>query len=504
MRIPLDRSGNAPLYAQIANFLRGAITSGRLPLQTRLPSARRLASDLGISRMTVESAYSGLEAEGLVRREVGSGTFVMPLVAPSFPEERETAPLPQWQQDLLERCEPWTRGSGAAGGETAAAAETIRFDVGSGDARRFPLEDLRQAMLSVLRGVGRDALGYGEARGYAPLRKTIAEILSVHGLEASPENVLITSGSQQGLALLAQLLLRPGDCVVVERPTYAAALGLFRAIGVRIVDVAVDREGMRVELLEPILQRYHPKLIYTIPNFQNPTGSCMSTSRRRALVSIAGRHNVPILEDDFVADLRYDGRSQPPLKAFDRSGGVVYVSTFSKMLMPGLRAGFVHAGGPVLELMGELKRLTDLATSSTIQRTLHSYVTVGRYEAHLRRSRRAYVKRRDAMAAAVERCFPAGTAFDLPGGGLFLWVELPPGYSASAILPRAEREGVSFAAGREFFATRGEGDRFMRLNFAASTPEEIAEGVRRLGKVIAQTGGGGRRGESCEAPDTSL
>jgi GntR family transcriptional regulator / MocR family aminotransferase len=313
----------------------------------------------------------------------------------------------------------------------------------------------------------------------------MAEVLSTQGLQASESDLLITSGSQQGIALVAQLLLRAGDTILVERPTYSAALDLFRAIGLRIVDVPVDREGMQVELLETTLQRSHPRLIYTIPNFQNPTGSCMSTMRRKALVVLAERYNVPILEDDFVGDLRYDGRAQPPLKALDRSSNVIYVSTFSKMLMPGLRAGLVFAEGPVLAMLGGLKRLTDLATSNAIQRTLHGYVSVGRYEAHLRRSRRVYAKRRDAMARAVKRSLPPGTTFDIPSGGLFLWVRLSEGHSATEVLVRARTRGVSFASGRLFFADGEEGDRFMRLNFAAFTTEEIERGVSELGKAVA-------------------
>jgi GntR family transcriptional regulator / MocR family aminotransferase len=487
MRIPLERSGSVPLYAQIGSFLRAAIISGKLPVQTRMPSARRLAGDLGISRMTVEAAYAGLEAEGLVRREMGSGTFVMAL-APSPTRSSAEVPesWPQWQQDLIASCASW-HDLPVLDVSSVVGEGVIPFESGTGDTRRFPLADFRSIMRSVLQREGKEALDYGETRGYAPLRRTISEILSLHGLQAGADDVLITSGSQQGLALVAQLLLRPGDSVVVERPTYAAALALFRAMGVRIVDVPVDRDGMRVDLLETALQRYHPRLIYTIPNFQNPTGACMSTGRRRSMVALAERYDVAILEDDFVGDLRYEGRAQPPLKALDRTGGVIYVSTFSKMLMPGVRVGFVHADGPVLKLLAGLKRLTDLATSSAFQRTLHRYVSIGRYEAHLRRSRRVYATRRDSMARALERYFPSGSEFDLPCGGLFIWVRLPPRYAAPELLSRAQKAGVGFASGEEFFVERSSGDRFLRLNFAAVTPEEIERGIRSLGKVIAES-----------------
>jgi GntR family transcriptional regulator / MocR family aminotransferase len=483
MRIPLERSGATPLYAQIEGFVRRAIGAGTLAANTRIPSARRLAGDLGISRMTVETAYARLEADGLLRRETGSGTFVMrqrpggdPASAPA------PAAWPRWQRDLASRALDWHRAPVAAA--PVGAVAQIDFAAGGGDPRRFPLADLRSELRAVLQRDGRQALHYGDARGYEPLRRSVAELLSVHGLQAAADEVLITSGSQQGIALVAQLLLRPGDTVLVERPTYAAALDLFRALGVRIVDVPLDHQGMQVELLEPLLTRWQPKLIYTVPTFQNPSGSCMGSAQRRALVALAARHDVAVLEDDFVGDLRYEGNAQPPLKALDRSGNVIYVSTFSKMLTPGLRVGFVHAGGPVLELLAGLKRLTDLATSNLLQRALHRHVSIGRYEAHLRRSRRLYLRRRDAMARAVECCFPPGSSFALPAGGLFLWVGLPDGCSSSALLPLAIRAGISFAPGSEFFLDAPAGDRFLRLNFAAFTPEEIDCGIRELGRVM--------------------
>jgi GntR family transcriptional regulator/MocR family aminotransferase len=246
----------------------------------------------------------------------------------------------------------------------------------------------------------------------------------------------------------------------------------------------MDNQGMQVEKLEILLQQHHPKLIYTIPNFHNPTGTCMSSSRRRQLIILADRYNVPILEDDFVGDLRYEGRAQPSLKAMDPGGQVIYVSTFSKMLMPGLRVGFLVADGPVYVSLLSLKRLSDLATASLIQRALEAYVTVGRYQAYLRRSCQVFRKRRDAMLAAITRYLPAGVAFEPPQGGLHLWLRLPEGLSSDELLPLACQEGVAFAPGSSYFP-EGSGEQgWMRLNFVASSEEEIEEGVRRLGKAI--------------------
>jgi GntR family transcriptional regulator/MocR family aminotransferase len=241
---------------------------------------------------------------------------------------------------------------------------------------------------------------------------------------------------------------------------------------------------MQVERLEALLQQHHPKLIYTIPNFQNPTGTCLAGTRRRELILLADRYNVPVLEDDFVGDLRYQGRAQPALKALDPGGRVIYVSTFSKMLMPGLRVGFLAAHGPVFDCLSSYQRSSVLATSQLLQRAVDAFVTVGRYQAHLRRSCLVYRKRRDAMIDAIERHLPADVGLQLPLGGLFVWMQLPKGQSSDDLLPLAAEEGVMFAPGRRFFSEPADGQAFLRLCFVTETPDRIAEGMKRLGRAI--------------------
>ncbi|HEX8991114.1 MAG TPA: PLP-dependent aminotransferase family protein [Anaerolineales bacterium] len=485
MRIPLDRESKAPLYQQIKTYLRQGILSGNLAAETRLPASRQLAHSLGVNRITIESAYAELEAEGLVFARVGSGTYVLPVrdLAP-LPRDETGAPWPLWQEAIQDA----NATDHEAGPETLLLAfrhaRPIRFAGGSSDSRLFPAEDFRKVLQSVMRRDGIAALDYGEPAGHRPLRVTIAHVLGSQGLQINPENILITAGSQQALSLVAQLLLKPGDVILVESPTYSGALDLFRALGFRIVSIPVDRQGMQVDALEKLLQKHHPKLIYTIPNFHNPTGTCLSSARRHQLIVLADRYNVPILEDDFVGDLRYDGRAQPALKALDPGGRVIYVSTFSKMLMPGLRVGFLAAEGPVLDGLVRFKHASDLATSSLVQRALEAYVTVGRYQAHLRRSCLEFRRRRDAMSNAIKRHLPGEAHCDVPQGGLFLWLQLPDGMSADKLLPVACEKGVNFAPGSDFFPDPSCGKDWLRLNFAAQSPEAIEEGIQRLAKAI--------------------
>jgi len=485
MRIPLDRQSAEPLYQQIKNHLRQGILSGSMVPGTRLPASRQLARDLGINRITVENAYSELEADGLVFSHVGSGTYVLQ-PNPLLPVHKSNidTPWPLWQQSLQASNSISKLGAAEELLKTARHPNPISFASGISDTRQFPADEFRKVLQAIMRRDGIDALGYGEHNGYGPLREGIAHILASQGLQARAENILITAGSQQAITLVSQILLKPGDVILVESPTYSIAMELFRILGFRIVGVPVDGQGMQVEKLEKLLQQHHPKLIYTIPNFHNPTGTCLNSARRRQLIVLADLYNVPILEDDFVGDLRYEGRTQPSLKALDPGGKVIYISTYSKMLMPGLRVGFLVADGPIYDSLVSFKHLSDLATSTLIQRALEAYVTVGRYQAYLRRSCQIFRKRRDAMLLAIDRYLPAGVSFDPPQGGLFLWLCLPENLSSDKLLPLACEEGVAFAPGDSFFP-EGSGDQdWMRLNFVAQSVEEIEEGIKRLGKAI--------------------
>jgi GntR family transcriptional regulator / MocR family aminotransferase len=491
MRISLNRQSEIPLYKQIGAYLRQAILSGSLTADTRLPACRQLARDLGVNRTTVENAYAELEADGLVFPRMGSGTYVLPQnPIPSIPKNSAGLSLPLWQQSL--QSSHIMPKSDIVDEMLAAAGHPrpISFSSGISDARQFPSEEFRKILQAVMRRDQVAALEYGERNGYAPLREGIARILASQGLQTHPENILITAGSQQAIFLASQVLLKPNDIVLVEDPTYYAALDLFRTLGFQIIGIPMDGQGMQVEKLETLLQQYHPKLIYTVPNFHNPTGTCLSSARRRQLIALADRYNVPIVEDDFVGDLRYEGHSQPSLKALDPGGQVIYVSTFSKMLMPGLRVGFIVADGPVYDSLLSFKRISDLATSTLIQRALDAYVSVGRYQAYLHRSCQTFRKRRDAMLDAINRHLPPGISFDAPKGGLFIWLRLPESISADELLPTACKEGVSFAPGNFFFTDGISGREWIRLNFASQPVEEIEEGVKRLGTAIRKMGGG--------------
>ena len=485
MRIPLDRQSNIPLYQQIRNHFREGILSGSLAPETRLPASRQLAHDLGVNRITVETAYSDLEADGLIYSRVGSGTYVLHSpTLPTRPKDKRETNWPFWQHNVQIGDISSSHVEFDELSEAELHPRQIRFSGGSSAPHLFPADEFRKVLQTVMRRDGMAALDYGESNGYAPLRATIAHVLASQGLQAQPENILITTGSQQALSLASQILLKAGDTILVENPTYGGALDLFRALNYSVVGIPMDKQGMQVEILEKLLQQYHPKLIYTIPNFHNPTGTCLSSSRRRELLVLADRYNIPVLEDDFVGDLRYDGRTQPSLKALDPGGRVIYASTFSKMLMPGLRVGFLLIEGPIYESLVNFKHVNDLATSTLIQRALEAYVTVGRYQAHLRKSCQIFRKRRDAMVSAIKKFLPTDVQFEIPQGGLFIWLKLPDNLSSESLLPLACKEGVDFVPGGRFFPESSWGQNWIRLNFVVQPPDKIEEGVKRLGQAI--------------------
>jgi len=478
MRIALDRSDPKPLHRQIAIRLSDAIAQGAIGIGARLPSIRDLSAQLGVSRITVESAYAALEASGEIAIIPGSGAYAR--ARRNAAATRASAlPLPEWQAALLRREADYRSGA-----PHALGAGAIDFASGGGDPRLFPLRGFQLAARRALAEDGVDTMGYGDPLGYGPLRRSISLVLGSQGLYVGEESILLTSGTQEAISIAARCLAAPGDSVLVESPSYPVALDLFRALGLRAIGAPCDAEGLMVEGLEALIEACRPAFLYLMPNFQNPTGACLKAARRRTLLEIAARRGIPIFEDDFVGELRYEGRAQASLKALDPGGMVIYSSGFSKMLMPGLRTGFLAMDGPALGAMARYKRVNDLSGSGYVQRALARFLDAGLYRKHIRACVRLYRERRDAMAEALHAALP-GASFALPEGGLFLWLKLPEGIDSAAFALEAAARGVGIAAGRPFFAQGEEGSCCARLCFAAHDPFAIREGIARLGNTAA-------------------
>ena len=374
--------------------------------------------------------------------------------------------------------------------------EIISFAGGLPAPDVFPVERFREACNKVLEKQGKVALQYSATEGYEPLREMIARHTSRYGVKANAENVLLTSGSQQALDLIGKLLINSGDRVLVEAPTYLGALQAFDVYDAQYVCVQSDDDGLRTDELEDSL-RLGPKFMYVLPNFQNPGGTTLAEGRRHELVLLADRYGIPVVEDDPYGQLRYEGEHLPPLIVLDREnlrrdsgysiGNVIYLSTFSKTLSPGLRLGWIVAPPSVIAKLVQLKQGSDLHTSTFTQMVAYEVARDNFLDEHIKLIRRVYGERRQVMLEALEKFFPSEVIWTKPKGGLFLWVTLPVGMECHELFDAALKENVAFVPGDCFYAANGhqdEGRRHLRLNFSNAQPEQIREGIRRLGVAI--------------------
>ena len=363
--------------------------------------------------------------------------------------------------------------------------EVISFAGGLPAAELLPAREMAGLAKQVLLEDGVRALQYAPTEGLPVLRDLIAERMQRQSsTEITRDEVLVVSGSQQALDLTGKVFLDEGDVILCESPTYLGAINAFRAYEPQFVSVATDDEGMIPEDLELHLSTNHSvKLVYTVPDFQNPSGRRWSVNRRRALVEIATRHGVTVIEDSPYAELCFDGEPYPAVATYDAHGLVVRLGTFSKLLSPGMRLGWVVGDSDLLRKYVLAKQGADLHTSSLSQLLAARFITDHDFEGHIERIRKVYGSRCRAMIAAMKEHFPDDIRFTRPAGGLFLWVELPEGISSREVLELSLEENVAFVPGGAFYANGGH-ENTMRLNFSAMPEDRITEGIRRLGRVL--------------------
>lgn len=467
----LAQESAEPLHVRIANSLRGDFERGAFGAGDPLPTTRDLARDLGVSRSTVVRAYEQLTREGWIEGRVGRGTRVSDRTS-------QARNRPNWDLLLTERVrrqspeyeDVW---------RMLSRADLLSFAGGLPSPEFYPAEVLQQITGEVLHQQGAKLLQWCPVDGYPPLRSWIAEHIG-----CAPDSVLITSGSTQGLHLIAQAFVEPGDTVLVEAPTYSGALRAFRTAGARLVSVPCGAEGIDLDRLEATLGRVRAKLLYVVPTYHNPTGSLLSIEKRRKLLAICADHGLPVVEDDAYAALRFDGPRVPTLRSLDDHELVLYVSTFSKAVFPGLRVGWLAAPADLVQRLGTLRNVIDLFTNSLAQAAIYEFCKRGLLDAHLQYVRPIYAERRDAMAAALRRYCPQ-LQFDLPHGGLFIWARLPQGVDSRRLLEKATELGLGFMVGPLFHAEGGGSDH-IRLCYACHGPDAIVTGIRKLGLALKQ------------------
>jgi DNA-binding transcriptional MocR family regulator len=490
--IKLDLRRKEPLHRQIFDQVVARIETRAFPAGFKLPPSRELARELGTHRNTVARAYTDLEEAGFVSAGVGRGTFVQ-AVDKGAPAAVGGAPGAQAEMREM----PWS--SLLARAVRSEVIERAQKHVKSSDrkdvinlARMQPAPDLipdallRRCVTHVLAQNGAAVLGYPPPQGLLRTRQLIAQTLAQRGVPARAEEVLVTSGSQQGLDLLTRVLINPGDVVLIEPTTYSGAIDLFSLAGARLVAVPMDPEGPSPEALARLV-RPDVKALYIMPNAHNPTGRTIGAERRRALVAWSQHAGIPIIEDDYAADLALDERDSPPsLRAL--SGEVIYVSTFSKCLAPGLRLGCVVAPARLMPMFSSVKRIVDLGASPIAQATLAEFIERGYLRAHMRGVRREYRVRRDALHASLSKHLPRSCRWELPSHGIVMWLRLPDGLDPYQVYEDALAAGVLVSPSPVWSVQGAEArEPALRLTFCAESPERLTEGARRLAQAIKAT-----------------
>ena len=479
LAVPLDRDSEEPIYRQLIRHIRAQIESGTLPAGARLPASRDLARQLNISRISVVNAYAELRAEGYLSAHAGRGTFV------SGDRSQTTAPQPSSNGHSSVSLEQNTHPDRSLRELMRMARKpgVINFGHGSPPNEFFPVQHLREAINSVIDRDGSKALTYEVTEGYPPLRASVRDYVSALGIRCSVDHVLITGGTQQAIDLVVQAVLSEGDLLITELPTYLGIIDIARTRRVRVYGVPMDEDGIRLDMLENMILDNRPRLIYVMPTFQNPTGRVMPLHRRRQLLNLANEYNIPILEDGVYHEFRFEGESLPPLKALDETGIVIHASGFTKNLLPGLRIGYIISNGGHHERLVRVKQAADISTPGLNQRALHLLLERGVLAQQMERNNRELKRRRDVTLAAAARHLPPGARWNVPEGGMYLWVELPKsGPTAAELYIQAIQCGVAYAIGNVFY-TNGSGSHFLRINFGAQKPADLEEGFRRLGRA---------------------
>lgn len=467
---PLDRESHTPLYCQIAEQIRMQISEGRLPIGTRLPTVREMAALLHVTRLTAQSAYRELQSGGWIESTVGRGTYV------STTADNDTVramighdATPDQVMRDIERIARLTGLRSMAYAEPdpslAPSAEFLRF---------FNHPNAADHALTQ----------YGSSQGDEALRVELVNLCEMRGVPATPEDIIITSGVMQGISLTTGCLTRPGDYVAVERPTYLGMLHVLNTFGVNGIGVPIDQDGVQIDVLERIVKERKIKFFYTIPTFQNPTGISLSPARRERLLELAHRYNFLIVEDDIYGFLSYDEKPLPAMRSMEPdSQHIIYLSSLSKVLMPGIRIGYMVVPPSLRDQMLFHRQAIDLSSPMLLQRATAYYLRRGRFKPHVERMNMKYRERRDELMRMMALRMPKTAQWTHPKGGFSCWVTLPGDSMPPDLYQTALTHGIAFTPG-EAFLTEPDGYRHMRLCFGGLSPDLIREAITILGRLL--------------------
>lgn len=472
-KIKLCKEKGEHLYVQLYKSIKEFIIKGKLNKDDKLPPIRRLAKELDINNVTVVNAYHMLEQEGLVYKKMGSGTYVSSDLLSYMSEEtgeRETNNL--GSLSLIEQ------------GQIQIQKDMINFASATPMAELFPVKDFKQALNEVLDRDKGHAFDYQESQGYFPLRQALTEYVREYNIFTSVDNVQVISGAQQGIDIIAKALLNYGDAVIIENPSYTGAIASFKSRGAKIIDVNLLDDGIDMEDLEKKIRIFEPKFLYLMPNFQNPTGISYSRAKKEEVINLCKQYQVYIVEDDYLSDLNFYSEDNSTLKSLDINNElVIYVKSFSKILMPGLRLGFLIVPPVFYEHLLLAKHSSDISTSGIIQRALEIYFTKGTWKEHIRYMGKKYKDGFDLMLENIKKYMPPEVEYIHPQGGVNFWFKLPEGISVKNVYEKAIKKNVALAPGNLFFIDQND-DRYFRLSIASANDHEIQGGIIIISRII--------------------
>lgn len=448
-----------PLYAQLFHHLKNLIITQELTFGAKLPPIRKLAQELGVNNITVINAYKQLESCGYITSKQGSGFYVS--------KKQDHVPLFLTSSENTHKT-------------------LINFASASPEPGIFPTETFKEYIVESIERDKGFAFGYQEVNGFMPLRQVLTTFLEqTYGITTSPEHIQIVSGGQQGIDIIAKSLLYSGDTVITENPTYNGAVDVFRSRGCRIVPVHLDKEGINLIDLEKKVRVSKPKMVYIMPNYQNPTSLCYSKATLEKLLDLANTYNFYILEEDAMWELSYSKKVPFTLKSIDIYDRVIYLKSFSKLLMPGLRMGFIIMPSNLINAFTKTKQTTDISASGLMQRALDLYFRNHKWDEHIHYMREIYRGRYEYMLGHLEHLKNYGITFDEPQGGLYFWLKLPPHLSADALSEVCRQNGLLILSSSIFFSHIDPNkDRYIRLSFATCTIDQINQGIQILTQCL--------------------
>lgn len=478
----INKESELSIPKQLTGQLMKLINREALKEGDKLPSTRKLAAQLGINRTTVCKAYEELWAMGYIESNQGSYSYVRKPMISTIDHIAAERGLINWHNYINEEVAYLSKR--ISGYQKEVRRGMIDFQSLSPDPDLIPAEELRKSMNHALSKAGNNAFSYGNPTGYPPLRDTLANMMQKHGINASSDEILITSGTQNSLDILLKALTKPGSKVVVENPSYKWAINIFRMHGVEIITVPQSNEGIDLVQLNEIIQSNNVSFVYVMSNFQNPTGISLSQEKREQLLEMCESFGIPILEDGFEEEMKYFSKAILPLKAIDKNKMVIYMGTFSKVLAPGMRIGWIMADHKLMDFLSTVKATADLGSNTPNQMALEYFIHSGNYEKHLFRMHKAYRKRmHTALKAFRENLSNPNVEYLKPFGGYTIWVKYKAkNLSEAELLQRLYQKGVVVTPGSQYYENLVPEISF-RISIAHAKVQEIEKGL----KIIAET-----------------